>query len=216
MTQVRRTVLLLAALLMMSVAAEAQEPVALRFYIVPKIGSGTFADPFRAKYIRDLAIPYSAMDYGLENTFLAAVNVTAAQNTSLSSNLDVIAIPQNIDATIGLTALGTVQSKLEDLHVPSEWVTTSNTYRDVIRAVGKLFQFMQRFHARQLRTFFESGITLDTRMNELTANQRTALADTSDSFGLDRSAITNTTTVRQALRILFQQLPSFTLMGETF
>lgn len=196
---------------------EAQSEMAIRFYVVPKIGDGlTPATAFRPKYISDLGSPYSAIDYGLENTFLVGVEVTAAQNTTLSANIDVIAIPADVDSAIGLTALSTVKSRLESLNVPSDWVTQTHTYRDVIRLVGKLFQYMQRFHARQLRVFFESGITLDTRVNQLTAAQRTAMNDAAVSLGLDTSVVTNTMTLRQALRLLGQQMPSFVLAGETF
>lgn len=197
--------------------AEAQTDVALRFYIVPKIGTGVFpTDPYRAKYIADLGVAYAAMDYGLDNTFLVGAQVTSAQNTDLAANLDVIAIPQNLDNTIGLTALSTVQAKLEGLHIPADWVTTNHTYRDVIRITGKLFLYMQRFSGQQLHTFFESGITLDTRINELTQAQRNAMNQAALSMGLDTSSITGPMLLRQAFKILADQIPSFRLAGEVF
>lgn len=199
------------ALTLLGSVAEAQETVALRFYIVPKIGAGTFLDPIRPKYVSG-----QAMDYGLDNTYLVGAQVTNAQHTSIASNIDVIAIPADLDSQIGLTALDTVKARLESLRVPSDWVTTNHTWRDLVRAVGKGFQFMERFCGRQGRIFFEAGITLETRMNQLTAAQRNALSDAALSFGLDISNITSTTTVRQALRIFFQQLPSFQLAGQTF
>lgn len=215
----RRLLAALAVLAMVAAVAplEAQDTMALRFYVVPKTGDGqTPATGFRPKYIADLGVSYSAMDYGLEDTFLVGVNVTGAQHTTLAANLDVIAIPLALDDQIGLTALSTVKNRLESLNVPSDWVQQTHTYRDVIRIVGKLFQFMQRFHARQVRRFFESGITLDTRVNQLTAPQRNALTDAASSLNLDTSVVTNTMPLRQALRLLIQQLPSFQLAGETF
>jgi hypothetical protein len=217
MTHTRRAfIAALFAVLSFVSLAEAQD-VALRFYVVPKIGTGaTPTDAIRPKYIGDLAVPWSAMNYGLEETFLVGANVTGAQHTTINGNIDVISIPQNLDSAIGLVALSTVKDRLESLHVPSDWVTSDHTYRDVVRIVGKLFLYMQRFHGQQLTKFFQSGVTLDTRVNQLTAAQRTAMLEAAQSLGLDTSVATNTMTLRQALRLIVQQLPSFSLAGQTF
>jgi hypothetical protein len=216
-----KRLMLAAVMVLLAASAGAQEVASVRFYVVPKIGTGSSKDSFRPKYIHPIENQppigaYGAMDYGLEDTMLVGVNVTPTQHTTLASNLDVIAIPADLDSTIGLTALTTVQSKLEGLHVPAGWVTQANTYRQVVSAVGKLFMFMQRFEAQQLRVFFESGVTLDTRINQLTQAQRTALTDAAISMGLDVSSITGPMLIRQALKILGDQIPSFGLAGETF
>jgi len=212
--------LAIAALLFLALAtsAEAQDPVALRFYIVPKAGTGAITDPIRPKYILEVGAinSLSAMNYGLEDTFLLGVVVTNAQHTTLASNLDVIAIPQDIDSAIGLTALQTVKDKLEGLNIPSDWVTVNHTYRQAIGIVGRAFLYMQRFNGRQLRKFFETGIALDTRVNQLTQAQRDAMNDAAVSLGLSTATITGPMTLRQALRIILEQLPSFSLAGQTF
>lgn len=188
-----------------------------RFYIVPKIGDGATPETgIRPKYIADSGAPSASMDYGLEDTFLVGAEVTVEQHTQLAAQLDVIAIPEDLDAVIGLTALTTVQTKLEGLHVPADWVTTSHTYRQVVRLVGKLFLYMQRFHARELRVFFEGAITLDTRVNQLTAAQRDAMLNAANDLGLDTSTITGPMLLRQALKIVADQIAAFTLFGETF
>lgn len=188
--------------------------MAKRFYIVPKVDNG--AGGFDPKYIVEMGLQSGAIDYGLEDTFLIGAEVTTEQHQELASQLDAIAIPANLDSNIGLTALSTVKDKLEGLHVPADWVTTNHTYRQVLRLVGKLFLYMQRFHGRELRKFFESGITLGTRVNQLTQAQRNAMTDAAESLGLSIAGITNTMTLRQALKILADQMPSFTLFGETF
>ena len=191
--------------------------MAKRFYVVPKTGDGSSPEnSIRPKYIGDGDVPYGAMDYGLEETYLVGAEVTSEQHTLLASQLDVTAIPADLDGLIGLTALSTVQSKLEGMYIPADWVTTSHTYRDVIRLTGKLFLYMQRFHGRQLRKFFEGGIALDTRVNQLTQAQRQAMEDAAVSLGLDVSGITGPMLLRQALKILADQIPPFVLFGETF
>lgn len=197
--------------------AEAQDELALRFYIVPKVGTGSSPmDPFRPKYIYDLGVQASWMDYGREDAFLVGAEVSSAQHTSLASNLDVIAIPQGLDNTISVSALSTVQDKLEGMKVPAGWVTTSHTYRQVVGAVGRFFMLMQRFDGMNARTFFESGITLDTRVNGLTAAQRNALQNAALSLGLDVSFVTPTMTIRAVLKGWIDQMGPFSLAGETF
>lgn len=219
----RRFVLgLVFALVLVGGAAEAQEEMAVRFYIVPKVGDGlTPNTAFEPKYIADMLDPlgpglWRARDYGMEPVFLVAANVTSQQHTTLSANVDVVTIPQNLDSQINLTALATVQQRLEDLRIPAGWVTTSHTYRDVIRITGKVMQFFGRFHVRHLLTLFESGVTLNTRMNELTQVQRDRIQDVMVSFGLDTAWVTNTTTVRGLLKGVADRLPAFTMLGETF
>jgi hypothetical protein len=192
---------------------EAQEST-VRFYIVPKATDAN--NRTRPKYVFAMGLPYTAMDYGLEDTYLVACEPDAAQHTTLAANIDVIAIPAPIDDAIGLTALTTVQNRLEGMHVPAGWVTQNTTYRQVVGLLGKLFVFMQRFHGLNLRTFFEAGITLDTRINQLTQAQRNALIDAATDLGLETSAISGSTTIRAALKIVADQLPGFTLRGEVF
>jgi hypothetical protein len=128
----------------------------------------------------------------------------------------VIAIPADLDSTIGLTALTTVQSKLEGLHVPAGWVTQANTYREVCARSASCSCSCSGLKRLQLRVFFESGITLDTRINQLTQRAAHALTDAASRWGLDVSSITGPMLIRQALKILGDQIPSFVLAGETF
>lgn len=191
--------------------------MALRFYVVPKVGTGaSMEDPLRPKYIPELGQLWSAMDYGKEGTMLAAADVTSAQHTALAANADVTAIPAALDSTVTNGALTTIRAQLEALKIPAGWVTTAHTYRQVVGAVGRIFMLMQRFDGMFRRVFFETGIQLDTRMNQLTAGQRQALQQAADSFGLNSSTVTGATTVRQVLKIWIDQMGPFTLHGETF
>lgn len=203
---------------------EAQETVALHFYIVPKIGDGqSIFTPFRPKYFRsapfdDVTLPpmLGAMDYGKEDAMLVGAQVTSAQHTTIAANLDVTAIPLGLDDTISAAALVTVQAKLEALKIPAGWVTTSHTYRQVIGFVGRIFMLLQRFDGQQAQTFFASGITLDTRVNQLTASQRTAIQNAAASMGLDTSFVTGPMTIRQVFKTWADAMGPFTLAGETF
>jgi hypothetical protein len=204
----------MALALTMGAVAEAQDLA--RFYVVPKVGSGTFADPFRAKYFRELGVQFSAMDYGKEDSMLVGAEVTGAQHTTLAANLDVIAIPTALDNNVSSAALTTIQNKLEGLKIPAGWVTTSHTYRQVVGAVGRIFMLMQRFDGLHMRTFFGSDITLDTRINQLTVQQRTDLQTAASSLGLDTSFVTGPMTIRTVFKTWIDNMGPFTLHGEIF
>jgi hypothetical protein len=213
----RRTFVAVAIALLMGSVAEAQDVMALRFYLVPKIFDSTGPIPaFRAKYLAELGVAYNAMNYGREDTMLVGVQVTTTQATTLAANLDVTAIPLDLDSNVSSGALVTVQNALEALKIPGDWVNTATTYRQVIGTVGRIFQFMQRFDGLNQRTFFQSGITLDTRANQLTTAQRNTLQDAAIALGLDTSFVQSTTTVRTMLKTWVQAMGPFTLMGQTF
>lgn len=189
--------------------------MALRFYLVPKAGDGlTPATAFRPMYVADLGVLCAAMDYGLEDLMLVGADVTPAQHSAIAAHADVTAIPANLDAQIGGN-LATVQAALEGWNLPAQWVTSGMTYRVVIGKVGRLLKFMERYRGRQLARFFATT-TLDALVSSLSQAQRDSIHDTADSLGLDTSSITGSMTIRQALKILLEQLDGFTLAGEAF
>lgn len=189
--------------------------MALRFYLVPKIGDGlTPMTAVRPKYVADLSVGFAAMDYGREDLMLVGVDVSVAQHTSIAANADVTVIPSNLDATIGVN-LAAVQASLEGWNLPAEWVTSGMTYRFVIGKVGRLLTFMQRFRTRDVGRFFATT-TLDALVSSLTQAVRAAIQDVAASLDIDASAITGAMTVRHALKILLDQMPGFALMGEAF
>lgn len=213
----RRFAMVMVFALVMTISAVAEAQDLARFYIVPKVDVTIGGIPSKGpKYFPALGVSYSAMDYGREDTMLVGATVTAAQNTTLSANLDVTAIPSGLDSNVSSAALATVQTKLEGMKIPAGWVTTSTTYRQVVGTVGRLFLLMQRFDAINMKTFFESGITLDTRINQLTQAQRNALAGAAASMNLDTAFVTGSMTVRAVLKSWVDMMGPFSLAGETF
>lgn len=208
----RRIALVAAALIGGALQASAQTSMA--FLITP--AELTAHDTLRPKYVWNVTNTYEAKQYGIEHVMFVGAPLTPEQRTAIGTNIDVILIPNNLDATISAIALPQVQSALEGLQIPAGWVTTSHTYRQVCTVVLKFFAFMNRFEVLHQRTFFEAGITLDTRINQLTQAQRDALTLTAQSMGLDISGITGPMLVRQALKLLGDQMPSTTVMGEVF
>jgi len=183
----------------------------MRYYVVPKVDSGGIQGIF-PKYTDPGALgvgwnvgPWQAMDYGLENVFMLALNLTAQDHTTLTSQPDVLAVPSPIDANVSALALNTIQTKLEAGNIPADWVTTALTYRQCLSRVLRIITFMQRFRGT-FGQLFAGGATLDTRINQLPVNARTALTQAAQSMGADVSTITGTTLIRAALVIVADQI----------
>jgi len=179
--------------------------MAKRLYIVPKIGTGTGDDAFRPKYFANLdGVAWSAMDYGLEPHFLVASELTTDQHNALVANADVIAVPANLDAQVG-TNRDAVVDALETLNVPAGWVTTTMTYRKILKIVAAIMLFAQRLHGHGGIRIFGSGITLATKFNQLPAATRTKLIGAAQSMNFDTSSLSGTSTIRQILKEMADQ-----------
>jgi hypothetical protein len=184
----------------------------IRWYVFPVEeivqGGTTYRGP---KYLKWRMNPtgidarWSMVDYGLMPTALLVGDVTAAQHTQAATQPDIVVIPENIDNAIGSIALPIVVSELEALHIPANWVTTTHTYREVMRRMAHLFQLAQRYHGRTAKKLIESGFNLNTFVSTLPINVRTSLNEAAQSLGWDTSMILGSWTLRQALLYLADQ-----------
>lgn len=182
--------------------------MSVRVYLVPKDGDGlTLATAFRPRYVSGgIAGAWSAVDFGAEPTMLIVANVTLAEHAAISAHVDVVTLPANLDAIIAGN-LATVQSALEGLNLPADWVVAGMTYRVVLRVVVRIMLLLQRVNglAPAAGRFFANG-TLDNTLGDLPVVWRQRLSAAATSFGVDVSALTLTTTIRAALRNVGQQL----------
>ncbi len=196
--------------------------MATRFYLVPKVGTGIPGDndPYRPKYFLDalgrgvIAGQVSSMDYGLEPVFLVAADVTPADHATLIANTDVVALPANLDAAVGVN-LATVTAKVDALGFPSDWVSAVTTYRQIVRVLTQCIQFAQRLHGQENVRMLPVGITLNSRVSDLSPAQRQRLANVIGTFGGTASEITGAMTLRAALKTLADQVPVVAVLLDT-
>lgn len=193
-----------------------------RVYLVPKIGDGQSPDTaFRPKYTDldslgagwNLNGRWTSLDYGAENLFMLVAQVTAEEHTLLNAQTDVLAVP-DLDNQVSGPAIPVIESKLEAANLPGDWVNTSMTYRQVCKRVRKIVSFMQRYFGEYADSIFAGGLTLDTRINQIPQARRQRMATVAGTLGLDTSGLGGTTTIRQALRILADQIGDATIGGE--
>lgn len=185
--------------------------MAASYYVVPLVGTGSREDPFRLAVTLDQQA--DAMPMGLEMFALVMIrDVTQASIDALNANPDVITIPP-LNTTVTAGALPTVQAKLEACNIPSGWVNVGMPYSTIVHVVAAYIQLHQRYQGLNAARLLGGGVTLDTRINQLPAGVSAKLSSMADSFGFDRTAITGSTTLRVALKILFDQWNSNLVIG---
>lgn len=147
------------------------------------------------------------MDYGFRPTCLLAADVTDTVNTALIANTDVYAFPAGFEssgATVG-TQSSTLTSTLEAYVIPAQWVQSTSTYLSVAHTVGAMFQFMQRMNGLMGNVDPFAGATLNTQIRNLSQATQDNIFIAGTSFGWDLSGITNTTTLRAAIKYMADQ-----------
>ena len=182
--------------------------MAWRAYLVPKIGTGALADPWRPKYVFEsfAGVKTDGCDYGKEDLFLVWAELTPAQHTTLTANGDVFGFAADPFATVGAGALTALQNALEARNIPGTWVASGTTNGAVFARLKMLFRLMRRVAKRWPDAALFSGRTLNTLIGDLPANARTALNDGAQDLGLNTSGITLAMTIRQALVTLMGQV----------
>lgn len=181
--------------------------MAARFFLLPieTVDGRRVPKYFAAPRIDDtgrLMSPWSMFDYGLQPIALLASDISGADLTVLQGAGDVQVVPANIDNTIGAGALAATRQALEDLWIPGNWVTASNTWREVLRVVAGLFQFAQRYNGLHHEELMQGAPNLSLTLGDLSAARRQKIQETCDSFGYDTSGFTLSSTLRDVLKFL--------------
>lgn len=182
-------IIFLAVLPVQTAQAEGE---ALKIYLIPIEQVGNFRGPEYFAWRFDGNGPsincrWSMMDYGfINNALLVAHDILPADHAALILHADVYAFPDNLDQPISDKA--TIDVFFEAINLPTDWLTPSSTYRELLRKVAGMMQFNQRYSGISGgQSLFGNGVTLDTNWNSLTAQQKTWFNDTVHSFGFPQN-----------------------------
>jgi hypothetical protein len=194
----------------------AQEVLLPRLYLVPMqtLNNQRFPKYFSGRFnpnpLPELADLYSVWQaFGAEPVFfICAPAISTPQHNVLSANIDVLAVPQDLDQPVSALALSTLQTKLEGFNIPADWmVANSMTYRECVRLVYRMFQLADRFYGiSNGQSMFGSGVTLNTRWNQIPIGPRNLLQQIATEWGINTSGVTGQTTVRQLLKLIADQM----------
>lgn len=181
--------------------------MARSIYVMPIIGDGTKASPRRPKY-RDSQMQgfaWAMFDYGDEPVGIVGIqDISPEADTALTDESDVFKLPDNLDQAVGSTGIrNTIRNRLEAVNIPGTWVQTTTTYRELVRFIGAVCQFAQRFQGISgipEERWFGGGRTLASTFGSLPNRAQAGLIEAADSFGFDRSGLTASTVLRTFLR----------------
>jgi len=164
--------------------AVAQE-VTVDFFLTPVEQVGIYRGPsyFQWRFgTGTITANWSAMDYGFLSTMLIlSKDIAPTDKSFLEAQSDVYTFPSDLDTPVTDPAIDTF---FEGLHIPTDWLTPSTTYRELLRQLAGMFAFNQRYGGISGgESVFGQGVTLETRWNSLTAQQQAWFIVTLESFG---------------------------------
>lgn len=186
--------------------------MAQRLYIVPVVLGGKGGAQRVPKYFGDgtvMAPGSPIVDYGHEPWMFVYADLSPSDDTLLTSEPDVIALPFNLDQNLTAGQVTNTKNKLEVINIPAGWVTTSLTWRQVVRVVLGIFTFRGRYEVIYAQangsvapSMFSGGITLDSTFSSLPQAMQDAMVATAQSFNISTAGLTAGTTIRTILKSL--------------
>lgn len=187
-----------------------------RIHLMPMTGTGANRfDPRVPKYISEFgAFQWQLVDYGSQDDCVVALDADATTHSTLTAHADVLTVPANLDNTPGAGAVTTTRAALEAMQIPAGWVTTSVTWRTIVRVVVGMMILNQRFwvirggNIGDGRHSIFDGVDLDSTVGDIPAAARADLTEaaTSAPLSLDVSGIGLSTTIRAMLQNLGLQM----------
>lgn len=166
---------------MATMPASAEEVTLQKFYIVPVEQVGSARGPEYFVWRFDANPPsidaiWSMMDYGFMPYGLVYVaDITQPDHDALILHADVYSFPDNLDAPI---TDPNIDLFFEAISIPSDWLTPSTTYRELLRYTAGMFQFNQAYAGisasatGQIHSIFDNGRTLESNWNSLSATEK--------------------------------------------
>jgi hypothetical protein len=136
-------------------------------------------------------------DIGQDECLMGA-EVTEQEHQQAQNAIDVLTIPANLDSPVG-QALATVQTELEARSIPSDWVSSTTLWRDVVRRVAGLALFLQRLSGiigrstGDMKKLFSEA----TLSSAVPPRFRQPVQQAASELGIDLTGLTAQSTVRQ-------------------
>ena len=185
----------------------------LKLYLVPIeiVSTGANTEARGPKYLvwkydpdpPGIACNFGMMMYGFTPyALVAALDITQIDHDALILHSDVFAFPDNLDASVSDPNIDTF---FETIHVPTDWLTPSTSYRELLRQTAGMIQFNQRYGGIYgeryggWHSLFDTA-TLDTRLSQLATQEREIFLATVQSFGYDPSLIPTNARLRQLVK----------------
>jgi hypothetical protein len=164
----------------------------------------------RAKYIQDMVgLKPTIRGYGAEGVALVVVDVSTLDHGIISGNADVLSFPENLDTSPNTANRNAAITALEARNIPAGWINAGITWRQILRAVAKIIRITKELDggANFIGRLFDNGRTFSTQFQDLPIGVRQRMIAYATEKGWDTSGLSSTSTLRQILKFLADQLP---------
>lgn len=129
-----------------------------------------------------LSCLWSMMDYGFIPIALVVISDPSPEvQSALAAQPDVYKFPDNLDTPVDDPS---IDAFFEGLYIPTDWLTPSTTYRQLVRQVAGMFQFNQAFSGLTGQSLF-GAYSLEDSVQTLTPELQEGLAQTLNRFEMD-------------------------------
>ena len=179
-----------------------------RLYVVPMEATATNgATMVGPKYFSGTTPdgPWACMNYGALPIAFVYADVGTTKHAEINAQPDAVAFPADLGNNVSAAALDTVRQELRDRHLPSGWVGTNTTYREIVRTLAGVFLLAQRFHGITGNSIFQGGYTLNSQLSDIPAGARSNLSLAANQLGWDVSGFTGSDTIRDVLEFIRQE-----------
>jgi len=144
--------------------------------------------------------PIAVMDYGFADLALVYCrDISPADHATLSAYPDVYTFPDlaNLDLPVNDPDIDVF---FEGVNIPTDWLTPSTSWRELLRQLAGMFQFNQRYRGISKGHSVWESADLDTRLNQMTQEEQAWFLAAVDSFGFNSSQINTNTRLRQLVK----------------
>jgi len=205
----------------------------VRFYVAPQIGDGTFQNPYRS-ILNDLVDVESGdwfdeIDHPARRISICCVHASDATHAVILADSRPVPISELYEegaVGIGLakifnniTGSEALKTKMENHGISTAWITNSNTMRDVLRYLIRIFTVTQITDGEgntNVKEFLKANLT--TTVAQIPVGVRTSIRNWMQAKGLAIGWITNATTVREIVHFIIENLGigKLKMSGEEF
>ena len=163
---------------------------------MPTVGDATPESLRMPKYgadLRGMRIRY----FGFEDLCLFSAEVTTEEHDALVANVDVRAIPIDIDAQAGVAGANAAEAYLESYKLPGDWIQPTMTWRTILRYVARIMKALEFFEAFAPRTKILAALQLTNTVGDLSQDNQDKLAQAAAIVGI---TFQTTDTLRKVLK----------------
>lgn len=143
----------------------------------------------------------SCARYGRQSIWLVRVmDISDADWAALSAMADVYPFPPDASLDNPITDGATIDTFFEGFNIPTDWLTPSTTYRELLRSLAHMASILQRFFGIAGYELFTGGVTLDTRFRQMPSASQTALQQAVNELAGQSVPINQNSFLRQLLK----------------